>query len=76
MDQDIPLTIPERQNQILSLLTRQPRISVTAICEQFGVSEATARREDVVGAVSMKVHAIQAEHCVVGQRKRNRARSE
>jgi DeoR family transcriptional regulator of aga operon len=45
MEQDIPLTIPERQNQILRLLARQPRITVTGICEQFGVSEATARRD-------------------------------
>ena len=45
MDQDNALSIPERQNQILRLLTRQPRITVTGICEQFGVSEATARRD-------------------------------
>jgi DeoR family transcriptional regulator of aga operon len=45
MNQDISLTIPERQNQILRLLNRQPRITVTGICEQFGISEATARRD-------------------------------
>jgi DeoR family transcriptional regulator, aga operon transcriptional repressor len=45
MEQDIFLTSPERQNQILHLLARQPRITVTEICTQFGVSEATARRD-------------------------------
>jgi DeoR family transcriptional regulator of aga operon len=36
---------PERQKQILSLLTRQGRVSVTEIVEQFSISEATARRD-------------------------------
>jgi len=36
---------PERQKQILSLLTRQRRLSVTEIVEQFSISEATARRD-------------------------------
>src|SRR5512142_258412 len=36
---------PERQKQILSLLTRQGRLSVAEIVEQFSVSEATARRD-------------------------------
>ena len=36
---------PERQTQILSLLTRQGRLSVTEIVEQFSISEATARRD-------------------------------
>jgi DeoR family transcriptional regulator of aga operon len=36
---------PERQKQILSLLTRQGRLSVTEIVEQFSISEATARRD-------------------------------
>jgi DeoR/GlpR family transcriptional regulator of sugar metabolism len=36
---------PERQKQILSLLTRQKRLSVTEIVEQFSISEATARRD-------------------------------
>lgn len=35
----------ERQNQILSLTARNKRITVTQICEQFAVSEATARRD-------------------------------
>jgi DeoR/GlpR family transcriptional regulator of sugar metabolism len=45
MDQDTLLTIPERQNQILRLLTRQPRITVAGICDMFAISEATARRD-------------------------------
>ena len=35
----------ERQKQILSLLTRQKRLSVTEIVTQFSISEATARRD-------------------------------
>src|SRR6185369_12456675 len=36
---------PERQKQILSLLTRQGRLSVSEIVAQFAISEATARRD-------------------------------
>jgi DeoR/GlpR family transcriptional regulator of sugar metabolism len=36
---------PERQKQILSLLSKQGRLSVAEICEQFSISEATARRD-------------------------------
>lgn len=36
---------PDRQKQILSLLTRQGRLSVADIVEQFSISEATARRD-------------------------------
>jgi DeoR/GlpR family transcriptional regulator of sugar metabolism len=36
---------PERQKQILSLLTRQGRLSVTEIVRQFSISTATARRD-------------------------------
>ncbi len=36
---------PERQKQILSLLVKQGRLSVTEIVEQFSISEATARRD-------------------------------
>jgi DeoR family transcriptional regulator of aga operon len=36
---------PERQKQILTLLTRQGRLSVTEIVKQFSISEATARRD-------------------------------
>ncbi len=36
---------PERQKQILSLLSRQGRLSVAEIVTQFSISEATARRD-------------------------------
>ena len=36
---------PERQRQILSLLTQQGRLSVAEIVSQFSISEATARRD-------------------------------
>jgi len=36
---------PQRQKQILSLLARQGRLSVTEIVERFSISEATARRD-------------------------------
>jgi DeoR/GlpR family transcriptional regulator of sugar metabolism len=36
---------PERQKQILSLLTKQGRLSVNEIVEQFSISVATARRD-------------------------------
>ncbi len=39
------LSSVERQKKILEHLNRQERISVAEICEQFSVSEATARRD-------------------------------
>lgn len=39
------IPIPERQKQILSLLTRQGRLSVAEIVRRFSISEATARRD-------------------------------
>ena len=39
------LSSPERQQQIVRLLIRQQRLSVTRICEQFSISAATARRD-------------------------------
>jgi DeoR/GlpR family transcriptional regulator of sugar metabolism len=36
---------PERQRQILSLLSQQGRLSVAEIVSQFSISEATARRD-------------------------------
>ncbi len=39
------IPIPERQKQILSMLTRQGRLSVAEIVRQFSISEATARRD-------------------------------
>lgn len=35
----------ERRQQLLQWIERNGRISITQICEQFGVSEATARRD-------------------------------
>lgn len=35
----------ERQNQILQFLQKHPRITIADICENFSVSEATARRD-------------------------------
>ena len=35
----------ERQEQILQILAHQPRVTVGYLCELFGVSEATARRD-------------------------------
>jgi DeoR family transcriptional regulator, aga operon transcriptional repressor len=35
----------ERQQQLTRLLEREGRLSVSQICEQFGISEATARRD-------------------------------
>src|SRR5919107_4606807 len=39
------IPIPERQKQILSLLSQQGRLSVTEIVRQFSISQATARRD-------------------------------
>ena len=50
--------IPERQRQILSRLTRQGRLSVTEIVEQFSISEATARRDLESLASQGKVHRV------------------
>ncbi len=35
----------ERQNQILQFVLRSQRISIEEFCENFSVSEATARRD-------------------------------
>ena len=40
-----PISRVERQQNILTYLSRQKRISVSEICEMFSVSEATARRD-------------------------------
>jgi DeoR family transcriptional regulator of aga operon len=39
------IPVPERQKQIYTLLTKQERLSVTEIMDQFSISEATARRD-------------------------------
>ena len=45
MHSSLSLSNIERQKHILELLGRRPRITVAEICEQFSVSEATARRD-------------------------------
>ncbi len=49
---------PARQKQILSLLTRQGRLSVAEIVQQFSVSEATARRDLESLALEGKVQRV------------------
>jgi len=41
----LQLTTQERQRAIRDLIEREKRISVNAICEEFTISEATARRD-------------------------------
>jgi DeoR/GlpR family transcriptional regulator of sugar metabolism len=48
----------DRQNQILQLIAQQQRLSVADICEQFAVSEATARRDLEVLAGQGKVQRV------------------
>lgn len=48
----------ERQNNILTLLLRQGRLSVTEIVQQFRVSEATARRDLEALAEQGKIHRV------------------
>ena len=48
----------ERQLQILQLVERQQRISVANICEQYAVSEATARRDLETLAAEGKVQRV------------------
>ena len=45
MSPDMNLSGTERQNQILELLSRRPRITVAEICSLYSVSVATARRD-------------------------------
>jgi len=45
MNSPSPLSSVERQTQILQLLTRFSRVSLSQVCETFSVSQATARRD-------------------------------
>jgi DeoR family transcriptional regulator, aga operon transcriptional repressor len=45
MNTTYPLSGTERQNQIVDLLLRKERLTVTDICKTFSISEATARRD-------------------------------
>jgi len=58
---------PERQKQILSLLTRQGRLSVAEIVEQFTISEATARRDLESLATQGKAQRVHGGVISVGQ---------
>jgi DeoR/GlpR family transcriptional regulator of sugar metabolism len=49
---------PERQKQILSLLTRQGRLSINEIVAQFEISTATARRDLETLAAQGKVQRV------------------
>lgn len=50
--------IPERQKQILSVLTRQGRLSVAEVVERFSISQATARRDLVTLAAQGKAQRV------------------
>jgi DeoR/GlpR family transcriptional regulator of sugar metabolism len=39
------MTGPERQEQVVLLLAHQPRVTIMYLCDLFGISEATARRD-------------------------------
>lgn len=59
--------VPERQKQILSLLTRQGRLSVTEIVQQFSISKATARRDLESLSLQGKVQRVHGGVIVVEQ---------
>jgi len=52
------MTGPERQEQVLRLLSHQPRVTIAHLCELFGVSEATARRDLELLAEQGKVQRV------------------
>lgn len=52
------LSAVERQNQILQILMRSQRISISEICSTFAVSEATARRDLEALAESGKIQRV------------------
>ncbi|MBC7878780.1 MAG: DeoR/GlpR transcriptional regulator [Anaerolineales bacterium] len=57
----------ERQQQILRFLGRQQRLSVYEICEQFSISEATARRDLETLAEQGKLQRVHGGAIPVGQ---------
>lgn len=59
--------IPERQKDILSLLTKRGRLSVAEIVEKFSVSEATARRDLELLASEGKVRRVHGGAIAVEQ---------
>jgi DeoR family transcriptional regulator, aga operon transcriptional repressor len=58
---------PERQKQILTLLTKQGRLSVNEIVSQFSISEATARRDLESLALEGKVQRVHGGAIAVEQ---------
>jgi DeoR/GlpR family transcriptional regulator of sugar metabolism len=62
-----PLSGLERQNQILQLLLRSQRISITEVCEIFSVSEATARRDLETLAAEAKLQRVHGGAIVLAQ---------
>jgi DeoR family transcriptional regulator of aga operon len=52
------MTGPERQEQILKILLRQPRVTIAHLCELFDISEATARRDLEMLAEQGKVQRV------------------
>ena len=52
------MTGPERQAQVLQLLSHQPRVTIAHLCSLFGVSEATVRRDLEVLAEQGKVQRV------------------
>jgi DeoR/GlpR family transcriptional regulator of sugar metabolism len=58
---------PERQKQILSLLSKEGRLSVADIVAQFSVSEATARRDLEALASDGKVQRVHGGAIAVGK---------
>jgi DeoR/GlpR family transcriptional regulator of sugar metabolism len=55
---NISLSSFERQNQILQFLKRSQRISIMEVCENFSISEATARRDLETLAVEGKIQRV------------------
>lgn len=57
----------ERQNQILQFILRNQRISITDVCENFSVSEATARRDLETLASEGKVQRVHGGAIVLAE---------
>jgi DeoR family transcriptional regulator of aga operon len=52
------MTGPERQEQVLKILSHQPRVTIAHLCELFDISEATARRDLELLAEQGKVQRV------------------
>ncbi len=58
METHINISGTERQNRILQRINQQYRITISEVCEHYSVSEATARRDLEMLAVSGKVQRV------------------